>query len=438
MLPGLRQNVRATLKADSRAVAGVQGDNNAVTDGSMLGAISSAIQGGKELSSAIAPSCDGIKCTWEDFDTLAMCWTCEDLTASLRHQCVNNTQTQEDFTIASYKYGYHCGYTTAEELSTYDPTPDLYGYTTVDELYTYYDPTGESYGAIMTVISNDTFVRDKPYPLLRFDAAISAGGYQGLNQTPIATRCRLDYCVKKVSASYEGGALTEHVTSSTNLNFVDTTEYDGWILEQRNRTFHVPEDPVLRDYLLESLQGRAYVKPDEPDIAWGTIYMPTQSAVLSDDAIIASLQGVYKSFSESPHNISVLTARLASAMSNNIRTHKGNGTLQVIGTVWTTETHVQVRWLWLLYPIILQALSLIFLIWTMIRQSRSNIAIWKSSSLAALFHTEVFPRGEGCALLQRSLMEEKAARINVVLSEKEGGWHIRSENVDGIVPTSRP
>lgn len=377
----------------------------------MLSAISSAIQGGDELSSAIAPSCDGVKCTWPDFETLGLCWTCEDITASLRHQCVNVTQQQYDSTLAIYRYGYHCGYTIE------------------DALYTYYDPTGDSYASIMTVFSNDTVTADRQrYPLVRFNAAISADGYQGLNETPVAAGCRLDYCVKTISASYDNGALTEHVTTSTNLLWDDSINYDGWALERSDRRFHVTYNPDLRDYLGASLLGRAYVKPEEPGITWGFVNMPLQNSVLSDDAVVASLQGVYRSFSQLPNNISVLTDRIATAMSNNIRTHKGNGTLQVVGTAWGTETHVRVRWLWLLYPIILHALSLIFLTWTMFRQSRSKIPVWKSSSLAALFHTEVFPRGESCALLQRSLMEEKAAQINVVLSEKEGGWHIRSED----------
>ena len=392
----------------------------------MLSAISSAVQGGSELQSTITPSCDGVKCTWPEFETLGTCWSCKDIADQLQHGCLNFTQMQSDYTLAQYTYGYHCGFTIGPFLDE----KDFYGYPNQSMMYTYYDPTGKSYSSIMTVYSDPSIAADGQNPLVRFNAVISPDGYQGLNQTPVAATCRLDYCVRSIKASYENGVLTENVTSSTDLKWDNTINYDGWALKLGDKRFHAAWDPALRDYVGASFLGRAYIKPDDADITWGLINMPSEPFVLSDDAIQASLQGVYRSFSQPPNNISVIVDRLASVMSNNIRTQKSNGTVQVEGTAWATETHVHVRWLWLLYPITLQTLSLVFLAWTMLRQNRSKLAIWKSSSLAALFHMDVSPRGEDHALLRRSELEQKASTIKVILSEKEGRWLIRRKDAN--------
>ncbi|KAL0256776.1 hypothetical protein SLS55_009173 [Diplodia seriata] len=54
------------------------------------------------------------------------------------------------------------------------------------------------------------------------------------------------------------------------------------------------------------------------------------------------------------------------------------------GMAWTTQTYVHVRWMWLIFPAVLEGLTLVFLLGTIFMSSASGVAIWKSSTLALL------------------------------------------------------
>jgi hypothetical protein len=51
------------------------------------------------------------------------------------------------------------------------------------------------------------------------------------------------------------------------------------------------------------------------------------------------------------------------------------------GTVWTSEAIVHVRWLWMILPIILEVLTLIFLLSTILQSHKCGLPGWKSSTL---------------------------------------------------------
>jgi hypothetical protein len=60
--------------------------------------------------------------------------------------------------------------------------------------------------------------------------------------------------------------------------------------------------------------------------------------------------------------------------------------LKAEGQLGTLETHIEVRWLWLILPILcicLGAVSLLLAIW---HTHKSQVPLWKNSALALLFH----------------------------------------------------
>ncbi|KAH8202000.1 hypothetical protein TruAng_003843 [Truncatella angustata] len=52
-----------------------------------------------------------------------------------------------------------------------------------------------------------------------------------------------------------------------------------------------------------------------------------------------------------------------------------------LGTAWTGDTFVHVRWLWLILPMALEVLTLMFLVGTIIQSNHSGLPGWKSSTL---------------------------------------------------------
>ncbi|KAF3025747.1 hypothetical protein E8E14_014411 [Neopestalotiopsis sp. 37M] len=52
-----------------------------------------------------------------------------------------------------------------------------------------------------------------------------------------------------------------------------------------------------------------------------------------------------------------------------------------LGIAWTTETFVHVRWLWMILPVALEVLVLIFFVGTVFQSNRSGLPGWKSSTM---------------------------------------------------------
>ncbi|KAK8236449.1 hypothetical protein IWZ00DRAFT_557810 [Phyllosticta capitalensis] len=98
----------------------------------------------------------------------------------------------------------------------------------------------------------------------------------------------------------------------------------------------------------------------------------------------------------------------------------------VTGTVHESVTCVEVRWIWLLYPIIALFLTVVFLALA-IFQGRATHQPWhndwKSSSLALLFHgLEPETREKYGAVPKQKDMIEAAEKIRVQLVQGEEGW----------------
>jgi hypothetical protein len=87
-----------------------------------------------------------------------------------------------------------------------------------------------------------------------------------------------------------------------------------------------------------------------------------------------------------PNNVSRHMERLATAMTNVIRSSPSN--TMITGTAFSLETYVAVHWEWLSFPFILLLLSLVFLLSTIRKTSKqSGIGIWKTSAMPALIYS---------------------------------------------------
>jgi len=76
-------------------------------------------------------------------------------------------------------------------------------------------------------------------------------------------------------------------------------------------------------------------------------------------------------------------ANIAHALTNAMRVSSGQ---QVQGEVHIEEAHIQVQWLWLIYPLVMLILGAIFLALTVWRTRKSGVPSWRSSVLAVMEH----------------------------------------------------
>ncbi len=66
-----------------------------------------------------------------------------------------------------------------------------------------------------------------------------------------------------------------------------------------------------------------------------------------------------------------------------MRTHPNSGN-PVLGTAFISQSYVKIKWEWLIFLIVLEASSIIFLTATMIETKNAKMAILKSSSLVSM------------------------------------------------------
>jgi len=126
----------------------------------------------------------------------------------------------------------------------------------------------------------------------------------------------------------------------------------------------------------------------------------------------------YNLYSANGGNISVTLDKIAESLTNRMRSSVTSS--NVTGTVHNVVVHIEVVWPWLIYPVALSICTATVLGATMWLAHSSDKMIWKSSSLALLFHglDEVSTKER---LLEISVMETVAESVWAKLSRDEEG-----------------
>jgi hypothetical protein len=79
-----------------------------------------------------------------------------------------------------------------------------------------------------------------------------------------------------------------------------------------------------------------------------------------------------------------IAGNVSTSFTNALR-QSPNGTTNV-GQAWIMETYIRVNWAYLSLPATLVLLSIVTLVWTIVANRRHKTQLWKSNSLAVLFH----------------------------------------------------
>jgi hypothetical protein len=222
---------------------------------------------------------------------------------------------------------------------------------------------------------------------------IEAAGYGGdyLNQTPQAWQCALYFCLQTYNTSVLNGVLNVDTVSSWNsdlgtplppidqfpLDYVGTNDTTferpaDSLVKGGNTTFFIPAGTIaaMAAYLNYTMSGSQAMEASEtnPQDKW-------------PNDVVQALNSTV--------DIAGMMAGLASSITIFMRQSDNRGSFPdtaVAGVSLKTETYVYVRWAWIALPATALFLSTIFLLTTMIRASKEQTPVWKSSSLAILFH----------------------------------------------------
>ena len=125
--------------------------------------------------------------------------------------------------------------------------------------------------------------------------------------------------------------------------------------------------------------------------------------------------------------IDATLSNIAKSMTNQIRLAANpEYAKHAIGAVWWSSTCVEVQWAWLSLHALLVVLCIIFLLLTMLVNSRhARGRLWMSSPLALMYHGLDGPTAEKVGVIDAvDNMEERARMLRVHLAHTDCGWKL--------------
>ena len=243
-----------------------------------------------------------------------------------------------------------------------------------------------------------------------------------------ATECGLYLCVKHFTSNVTNGTTNEQ---SEEVQWSRNPQ--SWLAtnEQAINATSFPKTTSLYNYSLLYNSSMYYERTDLQFLVppQEGLAFPVAAVNISNDGVTSLIDYLYKTFDDgsftdsgeetgtnnsaaaygitgmveltnggiakfSPNNMQALWSatslpgmfgRLASSLTNNMRTNSDN-TTEFSGSAGTAQVLVRVSWGWIALPCVCTALGSIFLAAAIWETHKDMVPLWKSSALATLFH----------------------------------------------------
>ncbi|KAF3044301.1 hypothetical protein E8E12_006608 [Didymella heteroderae] len=354
--------------------------------------------------------CPTSNCTWPEYETLAVCSRCEEVSASLdvTQTCLNTTiDWSPDWTgpLASVPYlqGNVCGYF----LNASSDTPILLsGYVAGNGGS---NVTSGQALLVRTVPLTDYDTKEPLYgggsvrfktvrnPILDGLIASTTNGVSGVYQSepPDIHECILSWCVQTIRSAYSWGVYEETITSEFWDTSSDPTPWPWRVWESKTGlTLDYESDVALN----LSASGPTYGLDNSTLQEIVTLFDDIFPSFYAANSTTAVPLLRYKNYPNgpwtrtldfnpwlAPNNITQHMRRLAWSMTNVMRSSSSKEMFS--GNAYTIDTYVSVKWEWLIFPFVLLLLSLAFLVSTMVKTSKdTTTGVWKTSAMPTLIY----------------------------------------------------
>ncbi|RYO72081.1 hypothetical protein AA0113_g1648 [Alternaria arborescens] len=412
---------------------------------------------GRGIRPEIPLSCPSSSCVWPEYDTLATCSSCVEVSQSLdiTFACLDTTV---DWTASwdgpllnvTFPNGTVCGHF----LNISSSTPILLsGYvlqengttkTTGEALLMRTVPLSDFWTRDPYYGSGSVFFKDIRYPIYDGLIASAAGGLDSVfrHEPPVVHECVLSWCVQRMRSSYEWGIYSETILS-THLNLKTEPTPWPWIVTKMktgtdfvyapNITLEVPAptppgSTTPGANITYSIWNETAFKVnaiwDDFFPAYYTTNDSTQQPVLRFRNYEFGPSTRFLDFNPwlAPNNVTHHMERLASAMTNVMRSNRDSNEM-IPGRAYNMEKFIYINWLWLIFPILLLVLSLVFLVATIVKTSKdTDTGIWKTSAMPALIYSLPKDLQQGLATSATS----KSKKVRIRLMPKQG-WRVSGQ-----------
>ncbi|RYN60963.1 hypothetical protein AA0114_g1040 [Alternaria tenuissima] len=417
-------------------------------------------------------SCPTSNCTWPEYETLAVCSSCVDVTSllDLTYTCMDTTI---DWSVSwtgplsdvPYPNGTVCGYF----LNATSEAPVLMsGYSINNDSSE--DPGEALIVRTVPLTDFDTklpfygvgsiMFKDVRNPILDALIASASSGAESVygEKMPIVHECMLSWCVQSIKSSYDWGRYSENITS-TYLNTApgpitwpwETFEAETglFLLYTQNVTIEPPASRLAHSNatILNTTYQLDNITVANTMNFFDDFFPSSYTAVNASARPRLRYKNYYNGPTsqelpfnpwEAPNNLTRHMERLATAMTNVIRSSTSRN--MIFGAAYSAENYVSVRWEWLTLPLGLLCISFIFLAATVTKSAveRDRVGVWKTSAYATLLYG--LP-DEMQQKITRSAStgtpRAKAKELKVKLQPNHG-WRVSGNLFSPFVPKPKP
>ncbi|PSN65726.1 hypothetical protein BS50DRAFT_396650 [Corynespora cassiicola Philippines] len=353
-------------------------------DYAMQAAVSLGISSSTDKIPKVSAHCPSASCKWPLYSTLAVCSSCSDISdkLKLKRRYVNDTMLPQVFALDISIPGVQ-----SNELIRDHEVFELPNGLSIQK-------TEEREIRMVTKGSMNwtETVTAKDDPSNIWALTVLKRTIPDRDEF-LATECILNYCVKNIVSSFEAGILRENsmrieqkiipgsvqpfdssrpdvrpwsdLCADEKPDFAFDGGYNVSHTAARSISRHM--ERTFSDW--ESAYSQNWTK------SWGTtgFYMQVYGTThFRPD----SMQEIYDS-----SNVTAMFEAIATSMTNNIRAKDDFHTV-VHGT--SSATVYQIRWNWLILPIINQVVGTFFLVFVIYYTKKYRVPLWKSSALAIM------------------------------------------------------
>jgi hypothetical protein len=269
------------------------------------------------------------------------------------------------------------------------------------------------------------------------------------NKVPVAHECVLSWCTKKIRSSYSFATYNEEILST----FINSTAGpDPWTslpLPNSSTDVYYNEDIVITSESSEKTYGMSNATHFH---VWST-FLDIFPAFLTTANASEEPSLKYKTWSVldskpftrklkfnpwlSSNNVTRHFERMASSMTNLVRSSDSRES--IVGSAYNKETFVHVQWAWLTFPFALLVLTLIFLVGTMRKTSKgadeTGPGVWKTSAMPSLMYS--LPKDLQTKIQTKSHdgenSEPAGKNIKLRLHPKKG-WRVSGHPLSPVSP----
>jgi hypothetical protein len=438
-----------------------------------------AVPFGNSTRPDIPLSCPSSNCSWPDYESLAVCSKCVAMDAAdiLTFACLNTTiDWSANFSGIigqdEMPNGTVCGHfvnaTSDSPILMSGYITDLANETQAgavvgEALLVRVLPLTEFLTKERLYGTGSIHFKDTRNPLLDALIVSAANGTESVHrrEAPVVHECALSWCVQTIRSSYVWGDYKEDIISTFENT---TTGPSPW------ESFEVPEEEGGGTFVVYTQNVTIEPPETNPGRFNHTIFNTTYG---SDNVSVANAMTIFDDFFPSyytadevtvqpllryknyplegariralefnpwasPNNVTQHMQRLASAMSNVLRSSPSN--LMAPGKAYNQENYVSVRFEWLTLPLGLLFISFIFLAATVAKSAleRDRVGVWKTSAYATLLYglpdemqTRITRSGS------TGTPRAKAKELKVKL-QANGGWRISGNLFSPFTPKPKP